>query len=987
VDDSRLSGLECILSLLVFVLVVVGLFSHAILDGKTVAGAPFGPFTLPEGPVGFAPHPDNPYFDSVGPTWIHEANLPFRRRALGAGSLPFWNPHEACGNPYLAGYIHGLFFPPNWLMFLGPSPVGLDLAYLARLVLGGWFMYLFLRAHGLRRTASFLGGLVFLASGRMLTGFNLSDLSVECLTPGLLLAIECLLTRRRRRDLALTVLMTLLVLLAGNPQAEFLALATGGVYAIVRLLSIPRGRRLRGAALAALAPVLAALLAAPQIVPFLDFVSLAAHSHTSDKIFVHPRWESLIVWVVPGYFLDAYHAPGLRSTGGFFGLATLAWIVAAAGLVVRSEHRFLKWLTAGGLLVVAAWYYGVPGVRLLDHLPLVKQITLERYLLAPLTLCPPILAGIGLHALAGARSPVRALTLGVAAVAAIGALFTGLWAAGLLRGIASTTYRVGPTDPVDPHFGATPVLVAAALLAVFASVRVPALRRFLPLVIVILAGMEVRRYVPTGWAPRRDLYRAPSFRPSLEGDPATFRVYSPDPILAPNTASIFGLNDIRVAENLVIDRYYRLVDRAFDLPFLPPYFYRKDHPPRVPERPLSLLGVRYVLARGAPEPLAFATVAAGARRETTVTFREGDLVVTGTVEGPAGAPRHVRVRTPEATGPPRIREETVGPELRDVRLALEPTDAEPLFYLGWIGGGRLQIVEATWCDRPLPPGTISAGIQEPRLIVRESGEELTIKGPAVVSLPTIPGAAAPRLELRCRIEGGSRGRVALVARSARSLPVTAHDGNRFRVRLAHGSGRDDPHLVLSVQAPPGFRVTGLGLEPLGLVKEASHDGIDVYRNTRALPRAYGVVRAEVVPVPEEQLARVLDSRFSYRDTVVLEQLPPAVRLPEDPRGAPPVVTGFREDPAGAEVTVTARFAEPGILVLLDNHYPGWKAFVDGVPAPVLRANYAFRAVPVPAGTHEIRFTYRPRYWVAGLIACAVSLLALIGGLVWWPLRD
>jgi len=496
--------------------------------------------------------------------------------------------------------------------------------------------------------------------------------------------------------------------------------------------------------------------------------------------------------------------------------------------------------------------------------------------------------------------------------------------------------------------------------------------------------IEVRPYVPSGYAPRRDLYRPPSFLPSLEGDPATFRIYSPDRILAPNTASIFGLNDIRVAENLVVDRYYRLVDRAFDLKFLPPYFYRKDAPPRTPVRPLSLLAVRYVLARGSPEPLAFAAVAAGARRETAVTLREEDFLLTGTVEGPAGAVRGVRVRTPESHESPRVREAAIGPEVRTVRLGLEPVDAEPLCYLGWMGDGRLRILEATWCGQPLRPATIAAGIQDPSLIARPGDGSLSVAGPAVVSLPTIPATTAPELALRCRIEAGDRGRVALVARSARAHDVAAQDGGRFRVRLPGGG---EPRQVLSVQAPRGSRVTDLRLTPAGLVKTASHDGIDVYRNTEALPRAYGVFRAEVVADPEAQLERVLDARFSGRDTVVLEQRPAALRLPEDSRGDPPIITAFDEDPAGARVTVNARFPRPGLLVLLDNHFPGWEAFVDGEPAPILRANYAFRAVGVPAGPHVIRFTYRPRYWLASLLASALSLLALIGVLVWGPFRD
>jgi hypothetical protein len=66
-----------------------------------------------------------------------------------------------------------------------------------------------------------------------------------------------------------------------------------------------------------------------------------------------------------------------------------------------------------------------------------------------------------------------------------------------------------------------------------------------------------------------------------------------------------------------------------------------------------------------------------------------------------------------------------------------------------------------------------------------------------------------------------------------------------------------------------------------------------------------------------------------------------------------------------------------ILTFLDAAYPGWRAFVDGEPVPIYRADDAFKAIVVPPGTHHVRFTFQPRIMYAGL---ALSLATGIGAI-------
>ena len=62
--------------------------------------------------------------------------------------------------------------------------------------------------------------------------------------------------------------------------------------------------------------------------------------------------------------------------------------------------------------------------------------------------------------------------------------------------------------------------------------------------------------------------------------------------------------------------------------------------------------------------------------------------------------------------------------------------------------------------------------------------------------------------------------------------------------------------------------------------------------------------------------------------------------------------------------------------MMDAYYPGWRATVDGRAADIERANYAFRAIALEAGAHEVVLVYRPRSWIAGTIVSGTALVAL-----------
>jgi uncharacterized membrane protein YfhO len=90
-----------------------------------------------------------------------------------------------------------------------------------------------------------------------------------------------------------------------------------------------------------------------------------------------------------------------------------------------------------------------------------------------------------------------------------------------------------------------------------------------------------------------------------------------------------------------------------------------------------------------------------------------------------------------------------------------------------------------------------------------------------------------------------------------------------------------------------------------------------------------------------------------------------------------------EELTSDRVRARASLATPGYLVLVDAFDPGWRVSLDGRPAPLLRANVAFRGVSLPAGTHEVEFLYRPWSVEWGIAFSIASFL--VGGVIF--LRD
>lgn len=88
-------------------------------------------------------------------------------------------------------------------------------------------------------------------------------------------------------------------------------------------------------------------------------------------------------------------------------------------------------------------------------------------------------------------------------------------------------------------------------------------------------------------------------------------------------------------------------------------------------------------------------------------------------------------------------------------------------------------------------------------------------------------------------------------------------------------------------------------------------------------------------------------------------------------------TRFTDDTVDANVDA----AEPSLVVVAQTYYHDWNATVDGQPARVLRANFAFEAVQIPAGRHQIHWFYHDRAFALGAVISVCGWVVSVAALL------
>jgi hypothetical protein len=941
----------------------------------------------------------------------------YASEALHQGRLPLWNPHLFMGVPFLANSQVGLFYPLNWLFLWLDPPKQVAWSIGLHIALAGSLMLAYARSSvRLSWPGAFAAAVIFAFGGYLGAQVeHINQLNAAAWLPLLFLLYDFGLERARRwLWFLLLALVIALTLLAGHAQTVFISLFGLGLYALFRFtiydlrftiydLRITHyASRITFYLLPlALASLLAAALAAVQLLPTAELSSLSIRSGGLTLR------EAVSFRLQPGTLHYSLLPPLDLDLSQILGDAFGEWVayVGVSGLVLallgswaalwRSEPRRYLGLAGSGLLLSLAWpyavlYYLIPGFALF-RVP-ARWLLLYAFAVA-------ILAGFGLDSLATPQTRVHTASTWRW-------LRARRWRLGLFIGLPLTflliliAWKIPPAATMATWFVlaliTTGLVVYNSQFTIHNSQFTIVILFFALIAELFWAAQSLSYNHPTAPQAYHSLRNAPAFLlaadpPHESTPPGRFLslsgiTYDPGDLV--ELRQIFG-------DSLSEKALYNLIVAAkekevlfFNLPlvyglhsvdgydggilplkqfvtlqklFLPPDDLSIDGRLREklrfvpPGRLLSLLNTRWI-----------------------ITDKQFDVWIDDIfydLQFPARLSPGQSVSVTNSAGEQR----GGGAEEKGVQ-----SEALPDFPATAIG-----LVSHLENAANLPAGTPVAEIT--LTFAEGDSQTITLKAGTDTAEGNYPANAAhpqATIGVAWPYEAGGVDYIAVYSLTQSPIsnlqsPVSSRRITAISITATLPTGQFVLR-GLSLIHQPTITSRSILLTTEGDYRQVHSGDVKIYENRAALPRAFVIHQAEVVGSDDEAIAVMQTLAFDPAATLV------RLRQGDEPVG--PVSAGqpSPDDQATIvkyepeRVEIAASLVSPGWLVLSDAFYPGWQATIDSQPVEILPVNIMFRAVAVPEGEHTVVFEFKPHSvrlgaWVSGgaLIILSIGLI-LVG---------
>ena len=892
------------------------------------------------------------------------------------GLAPLWNPYQLGGMPLLGDVQTAPYYLPNLLLDLlyrgrQLSYLAFELLVIAHYALGAVFLYGYLRNLGLRPAAALVGAIGFEFNG-FFVGHrgHYNMLAVVVWLPGVLWMLDRAWSAVGRRAAVVWAVTAGLALsqlvMAGHPQVTLYCALLIAAYAAYRWAGALRQgggwrARLRIPALFVLAGGLAAGIAAITLLPAAELLSRSLRSDPSydftTQYSLLPR--NLVGLLVPEFL--GWSTTEFRIYAGVLTLllAAVAWIVPARP---RPERRFFGIAAAIALVIALGGFTSVYGL-IYRFVPGFDSIRVSSRAFYIANLALTVLAAFGAESLLAALAEaelqrLRKLARGALALLSVAALLS----IGLYATLLSNYKPVGESfftaanlfqrEPATDTFGLLNqtanayllfvLLLAAstALLWMRASGRLTG--RGLAGAAALLMGLDVATFAP--------------YHDTIKADPVTAR------FTVKNYATALIDQHWKVADQQqLIDQLGRLpdgirIDNAAEVlpdnysavyraPFATGYnildlqqrfALLTQWPNLSPSLRWDLLNVGYVLtavdAKGPPETDA----------QLVTSNSQGQLWQR------AHQPSYAQFST-------RIRPAQTSIAINGLLDASQTSSGQP--PVSSDSGQLHTTLQQLW------PATVDPALYQVGQTGVRSPVDLSVLagGPSHYSAVIVDGVT---------VSPHQRGMLlALIDPQTGTLALKeSYD--------THLSADQSDRLAAAINAAPDGTIVALATyeEGMAQLNDAARTALASLGARTDLKGKIGAAYA-LIGVKGAPAGTALE-RLDPAAAVTLDVGVGAQAAQPAADFASQLIT-YQPD----RITLQVRNSAQGLLTVSEAVFPGWEAYVDGQPTPILRANGMQRAVILQPTTaaqpHEVTFAYRPlSARLGGAVTVCTLLLAL-----------
>jgi hypothetical protein len=543
---------------------------------------------------------------------------------LNKFQLPLWNLYNFAGTPLLANFQSAVFYPLNFVLFIGQPYVGWSILVMLQPLLAGLFLYLYLNNLKLNKISSIFGSICFMFSGFMMAWLEWGTVGHTALwLPLVLLSIDKIFTESSYSEIsnfkfqiskkqlkvqkyliwsAIFIFALASSFFAGHLQTFFYLFLAANIYFILRWLQY--GRSKKTLTIYLILNTLFLILTSVQWLPTLNFIMLSARE--VDQVWQKPGWfipwQNIIQFLVPDFFgnpttLNYWGEFNYAEFIGYIGIFPLLMVLYA--LIARKDRETFFF----GSLLIMSLIFAFPTifakVPYIFNFPFLSTSQPTRLLFIT-DLSLSILAALGLDLLIKNGRKLRLVIPSLI----IGICFLGLWYFVLIgfKSLPLISHENIATAKRNLYLPSLLFAGSILLLGFYSFIKNTKLKKIFIILLLLLTVFDLYRFFHkfNAFTDRKYLFPESRVMNFLKNQEGVFRIMTTDDrILPPNFSIMYKIQSIDGYDPLYLMKYGELMSAvARNKPDIssPFGFNRIIALHNADSKLISLMGVKYVLS-------------------------------------------------------------------------------------------------------------------------------------------------------------------------------------------------------------------------------------------------------------------------------------------------------------------------------------------------------------------------------------------------------